>query len=283
VTTVAEARRAVTAALRAANLDTPELDARLLVAHALGLSRAAVVAASDRTLTKDECRRIDDLRDRRLGREPVARILGHRAFWSLDLAINSQVLDPRPETETVVEAALAAIDRNADLLIADLGTGSGAILLALLRELPGSRGIATDRSESALRLARDNADALGLATRCSFVACDFGTALSGPFDLVVTNPPYIPSAQIVTLAPEVRRHDPLLALDGGDDGLDAYRAIAGDIARLLSPDGMVVVEIGQGQAHAVTGLLIKAGLRVDEPKADLAGLPRAIRAGTKRG
>ena len=278
MTSVAFARRALTEAFRTAGLETPELDARLLVAHALDLSHAALVAQADRALTADDWRRVAALRDRRLEREPVARILGRKEFWSLELVIDAHVLDPRPETETVVEAALDAVDRTQPLFIADLGTGSGAILLALLHELSAARGIGTDRSEAAVLRARANAAALGLTARSGFVVCDFGAALAGGFDLVVANPPYIRSADIAGLAPEVRRHDPPLSLDGGNDGLDAYRAIADDAQRLLAPHGLVVVEIGLGQASAVTALLQNVGLTTAPPLPDLAGIPRTILA-----
>jgi release factor glutamine methyltransferase len=175
----------------------------------------------------------------------VSRILGAREFWGLDLAIDSSVLDPRPDTETVVEVALDWIAtrhlKNEKLRVLDIGVGSGALLLALLSELPAASGVATDKSIAALKLARGNAQRLGFAERCTFVACNFADALRGPFDLVVSNPPYISSTEISGLAPEVRDHDPLLALDGGEDGLTAYRAIASDAPRLVAPRGGVVV------------------------------------------
>ena len=218
---------------------------------------------------------------RRLDREPVARILGVKEFWGLPLRLNAATLVPRPETETVVEAALAAIDgagpRDRALRIADLGTGSGALLIALLTELPNATGIGTDVSREALAAARDNADRLGLAARAEFTVCDFGAALTGAFDLVVSNPPYIASADIATLAPEVRR-DPRRALDGGADGLDCYRTIAGQVPRLLKPNGDLVVELGIGQEPAVATLFRAAGLTPSPARLDLSGIPRALHA-----
>jgi release factor glutamine methyltransferase len=270
-------------AFRAAGLDTPELDARVLVGHALGLDHTALAAASTRSLTAGDAKTIAALAARRLAHEPVARIVGVKEFWGLPLALNPATLVPRPETETVVEAALAALDRTGarsrPLRIADLGTGSGALLLALLSELPNAVGVGTDRSLAALAAARANAAALGLARRTAFVAGDFSAALGGGFYLVVSNPPYVRTADIATLAPEVREHDPILALDGGADGLACYRAIAADARRLLAPGGELVVEVGDNQADAVAALLAEHKLDVlSHARADLAGIARALTA-----
>ncbi len=277
--TVAEARRVAADRLRDRGFDTPDLDARLLVGHALGLDHAALVAQAARQLTPVEADALDAALARRLAHEPVARILGEKEFWSLPLRITPDVLVPRPETETVVEAVLAFAERGRPARIADLGVGSGAILLALLSELPAAFGIGTDRDPHALAVARDNAQRLGLGTRAGFVACDFGTALAGPCDVVVSNPPYIPTGEIAELAPDVRDYDPRAALDGGLDGLAAYRAIAADAPRLLAPGGWLAVEIGIGQAEAVAALFARHGLRVeDAPQRDLAGHPRVVMA-----
>jgi release factor glutamine methyltransferase len=279
--TVEAARRSLAQRLRHRGLDTPELDARLLVAHALGLDHAALAAQSRRVLTTAETDAVSALAARRLAHEPVARILGRKEFWGLDLALDAQTLLPRPETESVVEAALAAITGESPLLralrIADLGTGSGALLLALLSELPSAFGIGTDISLAALDCARGNADALGLGGRASFVACDYGSALEGPIDLVVSNPPYVAHGDIAALQPEVRDFDPGRALDGGPDGLDGYRAIAADARRLLAPAGILVVELGWGQLGAVTTLFAGAAFApAAPPRHDLAGIPRAL-------
>jgi release factor glutamine methyltransferase len=277
--TVAQARRAAADRLRERGCDTPDLDARLLVGHALGLDHAALVAQSARRLTAAETAALEASVARRLAHEPVARILGTREFWSLPLRVTPDVLVPRPETETVVEAVLAVAARDRPLLFADLGVGSGAILLALLSELPMAFGIGTDRDLAALGVARDNAQRLALADRAGFVACDFGAALAGGCDVVVSNPPYIPTPDIAALAADVRDHDPRAALDGGPDGLAAYRAIAADAARLLAPGGWLAVEIGVGQGDAVSGLLAARGLGVAAaPRQDLAGRPRVVLA-----
>jgi release factor glutamine methyltransferase len=279
--TAAAMRRALAQRFRAAGIDSPELDARLLMAHALGLDHAALVAAGSHVLDRDATDAIAALAHRRLAREPVARILGEKEFWSLQLRVDAATLVPRPETETVVEAALAAIDadgaRSRSLRIADLGTGCGALLLALLTELPRSIGIGTDISHAALAVARNNAAHLGL-TRAAFLAGDMTAALRGPFDIIVSNPPYIASADIAGLAPEVRDFDPRLALDGGRDGLDYYRIIAAAAPGLLGPGGLVVVELGIGQAQAVSALFAAAGLAPSPPRADLNGVPRALAA-----
>jgi release factor glutamine methyltransferase len=278
--TVAATRRALASAFRAAGIATPELDARVLVGHALGLDPTVIAAADQRSLSDGEANTIAALAARRLAHEPVARIRGRKEFWSLDLRVTPDVLVPRPETETIVEAALAALGerlRNNELRIADLGTGSGALLIALLSELPRAFGVATDRSIKALEVARENARAHGVAPRAAFVGCDYGAALGGGYDLIVTNPPYVRSHDIAELPSEVRDHDPKLALDGGTDGLDAHRTIAADAERLLSREGLIIAECGFGQADAIAMLFVNAGLSVPQPpRADLSGIPRAI-------
>jgi release factor glutamine methyltransferase len=281
--TVGAARRGLAQAFRAAALDAPALDARLLVGHALGLDHAGLAAAAERVLSPQEVALIDALAARRLEREPVARILGEKEFWGLTLALTPAVLVPRPESETVVEAALAALDsrraRGEALHIADLGVGSGALLLALLSELPGACGVGTDRDPEAVATARFNAEQLGLAARARFVACDYGTALAGGFDLVVSNPPYVRTREIDMLAPEVRDYDPRAALDGGPDGLDGYRAIAVDARRLLATGAPIVVEVGAGEADAVAELFQSAGLAAETPaRPDISGIARAVTA-----
>jgi len=277
---IAGARRALARMCAAAGLDTPALDARVLVGHALGLDHAALAAAAERALDPEERERIAAMAARRLAHEPVARIVGMKEFWGLSVGVSPAVLVPRPETETVVATALAALDRDGDrmrpLRIADLGTGSGALLLALLSELPHAFAVGTDLSTDALSLARDNAERLGLAARAAFVACDFAGALAGPFDLVVANPPYVASPELAQLAPEVRDHDPLLALDGGPDGLRAYRAIAAETPRLIGAGGHMVVEVGIGQADAVASLFNRRQPLDVSVAPDLAGIPRAL-------
>jgi release factor glutamine methyltransferase len=283
--TVAAARRALAARLKTTGADSAELDARALIGAVLGLDLTGLVAAADRPLSPEEAARLEEFARRRLAGEPVARILGFKEFWGLHLQISPATLVPRPDTETVVELALEIWrgSRHADRepRLADLGTGSGAILLALLSELPEATAVGTDMSLAALRIASRNATSLGLASRARFVACNYAAALSGVFDLVVSNPPYIPSGEIAGLGREVRDYDPHGALDGGADGLDAYRALVPQAAQLLAPGAALVVEAGIGQSGPVGGLMEAAGLILEWPaRADLAGIPRAI-AGRK--
>ena len=283
--TVETARRALATRFRTLAIDSAELDARILVGAALGLDLTGVIAAASRLVTAAEAVRLEHFARRRLNGEPVARILGAKEFWGLPLQLSTATLVPRPDTEMVVELALemfrAAPHLDHRLRIADIGTGSGAILLALLSELPDAYGLGTDISAAALRTAKSNAARLGFATRADFIACDYAAALSGPFDLIVSNPPYVRSAEIMDLAIEVRDHDPHRALDGGKDGLDAYRALVPEAARLLAVRGALVVEIGHDQSGHIERLMVAAGLTLERPpKADLAGIRRAV-AGRK--
>lgn len=279
--TVEAARRALTAQFKSGSIESPELDARLLAGAVLGLDLTGLISAAGRQLTADESIRLEEFARRRLGSEPVARILGTKEFWGLPLSLSTATLVPRPDTETLVELALdmlrACPAHDRPLRIADLGTGSGAILLALLSELPRAVGIGTDISAEALQAAHSNAVDLGLADRATFIACDYASGLSGAFDLIVSNPPYIRSADIAGLAAEVRNFDPAGALDGGRDGLDAYRALIPQAARLLAPHGALVVEVGQGQHDDVRTLMKAAGLAAEGlAKTDLAGIHRAV-------
>jgi len=280
--TIATARHALAEKFRRAGIDSADADARLLMAHVLGIDRAELMANGERALNGDEMKAIDALGERRLKREPVARIFGRKEFWSLSLQVSPAVLVPRPETETVIEATLDAVVRDAlqteKLRILDIGTGSGALLLALLSELPNAVGTGSDISAAALEVARANAERNDLAGRCTFVACDIAAGLQGSFDLIISNPPYVARGDIASLAPEVRDYDPALALDGGADGLNGYRAIAADARRLLAPDGKLIVELGAGQEPAVRALFTNAGLTVAAARDDLAGIPRALSA-----
>jgi release factor glutamine methyltransferase len=284
--TVETARRALTARFTSGAIESAELDARILVGAVLGLDLTGMIAAAHRLIAADEAMRIEQFAHRRLAGEPVARIVGTKEFWGLPLKLSAATLVPRPDTETVVELALemrrGESPRDRTFRIADIGTGSGAILLALLSEWPDSYGVGTDISVAALQTARANAAALALAPRAGFVACDYAAALSRGFDLIASNPPYIRSADIAGLATEVRDHDPLGALDGGADGLDAYRVLVPQAARLLAPGGALIVEVGHGQSGDVQGLMTAAGLTQERPaRADLAGIRRAV-AGRKK-
>ena len=278
--TVAEAQQLMAAAFELAGIDSSKTDARALLGAALRLTRAQLLAQSDRILEARETSAASALAVRRLKREPVSRILGRKEFWSLALDVSPDVLVPRPDTETIVEAALEFVVsvglRLEKLRILDIGTGTGALVLALLQELTNARGVATDLSAAALEVARGNAERLKLASRCAFVVCNVADGLQGHFDLIVSNPPYIARGAIAALDPEVRDYDPRLALDGGTDGLDAYRAIAGSALSLLAPGGRLIVELGAGQAAPVSALFAAAGMRILSIRDDLAGIPRAL-------
>jgi release factor glutamine methyltransferase len=255
-----QAWKGARARLEAAGLSGPVIDARLLVEAAADATRTDIVTDPYRALTPEQEARLDGYLARRERREPVSHILGRKGFWKIMLRVTRDVLTPRPDTETVVEYALRSFPEHAPWRILDLGVGSGAILLALLAERPAARGLGVDVSEEALAVARDNAAALGLAGRCALLRGDWTAGLdSSAFDLVVANPPYIAADVMDTLEPEVRDHEPRLALEGGPDGLDHYRVLAPEILRVLKPGGHFAVEIGYDQKEAVESLFREAG------------------------
>jgi len=268
------------ARLRAAGLEAEDAraDARILLAALLGLSQGRLAGALDTPLEPDAAAAFDAMLERREQREPVSQILGNQPFWTLDLAVSRGVLTPRPDTETLVEAALAHVAgrRSEPLRVLDLGTGSGAILLSLLSELPAASGLGVDASESALGIAGANARACGLDARSAFQHGDWTRGVDGRFDLIVSNPPYIASGVLETLSPEVRDHEPRLALDGGADGLDAYRRLFAEIRSLLAPGGGAFFEIGHDQGPAACALARAAGWREPVLHRDLAGRDRVV-------
>jgi len=263
--------------LRAAGVEEPRVEARLLLGHVLGRRPLALPLEAHRPVAAEEAARFRALVSRRAAREPAAYLTGTRGFWTLDLRVTKDVLIPRPDTEAVVAAALDhAGDRAFVRRVLDLGTGSGAILLALLAECPDAWGVGLDRSLAALAVARGNAAAAGLASRAAFVCGDWAEAVTGRFDIIAANPPYIDTATIATLAPEVAAHEPHVALDGGTDGLSCYRAIIPALPRLLAPSGIAVLELGAGQAESVASIAATEGLRSLEIRQDLGGVPRAF-------
>jgi release factor glutamine methyltransferase len=268
---------AVAEALAVAGFDEPRRRARRLVGAALGLSAAEMLSGLDRVITEGEAERLAEWLRRTLAHEPLSRILGLREFWGLEFALSADTLDPRPETETVVEAVLARLpERSRPYRFLDLGSGSGCLLLALLSEFPAAFGIGVDRAVGAAVAARGNAERLGLGERARFVVGDWTASLTGEFDAIVANPPYIARPDIPRLPREVRDFDPPLALDGFADGLDAYRAIAADLPKLMKPEGLFACEVGQGQDAAVGALLAARGLAVEATVPDLAGIARCV-------
>lgn len=276
---VATARRLLRRTFEAAGHPGAAEEARLLVGHVLGLDLTGLTLGADRPVAPPAAARLAAAAARRLAGEPVQRILGSAGFFGRDFALSPATLVPRPDTETLIEAVLAAFSADDEFVFADLGVGSGAILVTLLAERPGAVGVATDLSMEALVTARANAEAAGVADRARFVRGSYAEALApGRFDAIVSNPPYIASAEIDTLDEEVRRHDPRLALDGGADGLDAYRAIAPRAATALAPGGLLALEIGWRQAAAVTALIATHGFERIAIVADLAGRDRVVTA-----
>lgn len=264
--------------LKAAGIEQPAIDARLILEAAAEVSRTDILTDPYRELTDEQARTLEGYLSRRERREPVSHIVGRKGFWKIMLNVTRDVLTPRPDTETVVEVALSAFpDPAQPVSILDLGVGSGAILLAILAERPAARGLGVDISDEALAVARENAANLDLNTRCALLRGDWTAGLADTnFDLVVANPPYIPSADIEGLEPEVRDHEPRLALDGGPDGLDAYRFLAPEILRVLKPAGVFAVEIGYDQAAAVSALFRDAGALNVQTVRDLGDRDRVV-------
>ncbi len=278
-TTLVKAWTGAQKRLKAAAIDSPAIDARLLLEAATGASRTDILTDPHRDLSDEQEAMLNDYLDRREKREPVARILGRKGFWKLLLNLTPAVLVPRPETECLVDMILKRTVANQNFSLADLGTGSGAILLSVLSERPAARGIGTDISEEALAVARDNAAGLGIENRVALLRTSWGTGLAdNSFDIVASNPPYIRSDVIPTLDPEVKDHDPHLALDGGASGLEAYEALAPEIFRLLKAGGLAFLEIGFDQSAAVEKLMTEAGFSSVETYLDLSNQPRIVTA-----
>jgi release factor glutamine methyltransferase len=280
VTSIGELWRWATGELANAGIEQPQRDARLLLESIGGFSSAQIIAFPERNLDAGQCSAFRELIARRKSREPVSRILGRREFWSLPFKVSQDTLDPRPDSETLVEAVLDRIvDRRAEVKLLDFGTGTGCLLLALLSELPQAQGIGIDLNPGAVAVAGENAAALGFADRTEFRVGDWGKNLEGRFDIIVSNPPYIEATAIQNLDPEVANHDPHLALSGGPDGLDAYRMLLPEADRLLAPDGWIALEIGQGQGDSVRRIAASLGLRDMGSKRDLAGIERCLMFG----
>lgn len=271
--------RVAVAQLRQANIPQPMLDARILICHALGVPDTLLLAEPSRAVTNSEWAVVDALLRRRMQREPVAKIIGYKEFWSLDFEVGPHTLDPRPDSETLVEIALRTEPATHSApYVLDLGTGTGCLLLSVLDAWPNARGIGVDIDSSALSVARNNAVRLGLAGRTSFVRANWAAPIAAKFNLVLINPPYIETRKIPTLEPEVAQYEAQSALDGGADGLAAYRDIAEKLAPLLEDDGRAIIEIGDDQQTEVCSILTDAGLHVVGVEKDLAGVSRCVTA-----
>jgi len=285
---LAEALREIGSRLAPAGIAEPRREARLLLAAATGLSPAELVAEPKRPLDEAAAGRLAELARRRESREPLSRILGRREFWSLSFALGPETLDPRPDSETLIEAALAwrgprrGRAEGPTLKILDLGTGTGCLLLALLSELPRAEGLGIDAQPGAVAVARANAETLGLGARARFRTGDWGRGIGQRFDIILCNPPYVPAAEIDRLEPEVARFDPWLALSGGSDGLDSYRALALRLPDLLAEEGRAFIELGFGQVAAATRLFEAGGLQAVDCRSDLAGIPRCLILGQQK-
>lgn len=263
--------------LKQARVDNPRLDARILVAHVLQTETAQTFLRNDMELTLDQEARLGQFVQRRMAREPVSRIVGTREFWGLPFTVTPATLDPRADTEVLVSAVIDHRHRfnKENPRILDLGTGTGCIMLALLQAIPEATGVAIDLDEDALQVARQNAEANHLSSRVQFARMSWAEGLMGPFDVIVSNPPYLSADDMAQLSPEVR-YDPEGALFGGADGLDCYRAIIGDVQRIIQTPGLLAFEVGMGQARQVATLLEESAFRVVEIRSDLASIPRCL-------
>ena len=268
--------RRATKQLSLRGIETTALDARLLLQAAAGITQADIVAEPDLVLPADTTASFWSFVERRGAFEPVSRILGSREFYGRSFRVTPDVLDPRADTETLIGAALGLAKGKGPLRILDLGTGSGAIVVTLLAELPGAKAVASDLSAAALQVAKGNAEALGVVNRASFVQANWFDGVAGQFDLIVSNPPYIPLGDIAGLAVDVREFDPPRALDGGPDGLEAYRRLASGAGGHLAPKGHIILEIGAGQENAVNDLFSGQGFNRESRHFDLAGHVRCL-------
>lgn len=263
--------------LQQAKIETASLDARILLQHVLHLSREQLLLAMDDVLGPEQEEAFYALLERRAKRQPVAQLIGKREFWGMEFKVTSDTLDPRPDSETLIEAVLGQCrDRRKHYKILDLGTGTGCLLLSLLNELTNATAIGVDISEAALAVAKENTIAFGMQSRVAFLASHWCEKVMGTFDIIVANPPYIPSKSIALLAPEVAQYEPGLALDGGEDGLDCYRKIVPTLPRIMADEGIAALEIGIGQQTAVAELAIKAGIQVHAMRRDLSGTVRCV-------
>lgn len=264
--------------LKQNHIDTPELDARILLEYAANITKETIFFNNELEISPEIIAAYKNLIEQRIKNEPVAKIIGKKSFWKSDFFVNCHTLDPRPDSEIIIETSLKLLSHKNDTLnFLDLGTGSGCLILSLLQEFPNAKGIAVDISKEALEVAKKNAIALGLENRITLLQGNWADEIKDKFDLIVTNPPYIPRADILNLAAEVREYDPLLALDGGDDGLDPYRYLAKQLKEILKANACAILEFGYDQGDKVKEILINNNYSVKEMLFDLSGNQRAIR------
>lgn len=272
-----EALRWAVLRLQQERIESASLDARVLLEHVLGVSREQLLFSLDLEITKEQYTRLEILVEKRIERQPIAQIIGKREFWGMNFVVSENTLDPRPDSETLIEYVLERVkNRAAALRILDLGTGTGCLILSLLSELPAAKAVAVDYCEKALLIAKENAMALGLIGKVEFICSDWCENISGEFDIIISNPPYIPSDAIAVLAPEVSKFEPKLALDGGKDGFSCYRKIVGALPKVMAKNGFVAFELGIGQQHLMEELARKNDLEVVGVRHDLGGIARCI-------
>ncbi len=263
--------------LQTAEVENPRREARLLACHFFDIDMAKVLGRPELEISEDQVVVFQQGVARRANREPMSHILGEKEFWGLPFKVNQHTLTPRPDSETLIEAVLEKIeDKSAPLHILDLGTGTGCLLLSLLSEYPNAQGIGVDLSEAALAVAKENAQSLGLSERMKFVQGSWFEGITGKFDIIISNPPYIPRRDEGILEPEVAEYEPHMALFGGMDGLHCYRAITMEAGVFLNPNGLLILEIGVHQAEDVSGLVGESGFKEIIVKKDLAGIERCV-------
>lgn len=272
-----EALRFAVLRLQQERIESASLDGRILLEHVLGVSREQLLFSLDLAMTSAQYARLEILVEKRAQRQPIAQLIGKREFWGMNFVVSENTLDPRPDSETLIEYALERVSNRADALrVLDLGTGTGCLLLSLLSELPAAKGVGVDYCDRALLVAKENAMALGLAARTQFMRGDWCDGLEGEFDIILANPPYIPTNVIPMLENEVSKFEPMLALDGGEDGFSCYRKIIKDLSLVMAKNGFVVFELGMGQRHGLEEIAATHGLETVGIRQDLSGITRCI-------
>lgn len=272
-----EALRWAVLKLQQEHIESASLDGRILLEHVLGVSREQLLFSLELPITKEQYNRFGELVEKRAQRQPISQLIGKREFWGINFVVSENTLDPRPDSETLIEYVLESVKNRADnFRVLDLGTGTGCLLLSLLSELPAAKGVGVDYCDRALSVAKENAISLGFASRTDFINGDWCEKLEGEFDIILSNPPYIPTSVIPTLDPEVAEFEPMLALDGGEDGFSCYRKIMRSLPKILAKDGFAAFELGMGQQRELTEIALENSMEVVGAKNDLSGIARCI-------